>query len=146
MLDADDATMRALLERTRTIAVLGLKDGENEESWRVARYLQQHGYRIVPVNPKLERCLGERAFASLRDVDVAIDLIDVFRASAHVAAHADEMLALPQRPGGVWLQLGVRDDASAARLREAGITVVQDRCVMVEHRRLGLAARRPDDR
>lgn len=141
MRDPDDDAMRALLERTRTIAVLGLKDGEQEDSWRVSRYMQEHGYRIVPVNPKLGRCLGEQAFASLADVDVPVDLVDVFRASPHVHAHADEILALPDRPAGVWLQLGVRDDESAARLGQAGIVVVQDRCLMVEHRRLGLGTR-----
>jgi predicted CoA-binding protein len=140
MRNADDDAMRELLERTRTVAVLGLKDGEDEDSWRVARYLQQHAYRIVPVNPKLARCLDEPAFASLSAIDLPIDLIDLFRAPAHVPAHVDEILALPRRPAGVWMQLGVRHDESAERLARAGIVVVQDRCLMVEHRRLGLGA------
>lgn len=131
-----DATMRDALTGARTIAVLGLKDGEGEDSWRVSRYLQQHGYRIVPVNPKLPAVLGEQAFPALAQVPVAIDLVDVFRASAHVPGHVDEILALAPRPRCVWLQLGVRDDASVRRLEAAGIRVVQDRCIMVEHRRL----------
>jgi len=133
---ADDATMRDALQRAHTIAVLGLKDGAAEESWRVARYLQQHGYRIVPVNPKLDSALGERAFPGLGAIDGPVDLVDVFRASTHVPGHVDEILALSPRPACVWLQLGVRDDPSAQRLEAAGITVIQDRCIMVEHRRL----------
>jgi len=131
-----DATMRDALAGARTIAVLGLKDGEGEDSWRVSRYMQQHGYRVVPVNPKLPAALGEKAFPALAQVPVPIDLVDVFRASTHVAAHVDEILALAPRPRCVWLQLGVRDDVSARRLEAAGITVIQDRCIMVEHRRL----------
>jgi len=128
--------MRDALAGARTIAVLGLKDGEGEDSWRVSRYMQQHGYRVVPVNPKLPAALGEKAFPALAQVPVPIDLVDVFRASTHVAAHVDEILALAPRPRCVWLQLGVRDDVSARRLEAAGITVIQDRCIMVEHRRL----------
>jgi len=88
------------------------------------------------VNPKLPAALGEKAFPALAQVPVPIDLVDVFRASTHVAAHVDEILALAPRPRCVWLQLGVRDDVSARRLEAAGITVIQDRCIMVEHRRL----------
>jgi len=128
--------MRDALAGARTIAVLGVKDGEGEDSWRVSRYMQQHGYRVVPVNPKLPAALGEKAFPALAQVPVPIDLVDVFRASTHVAAHVDEILALAPRPRCVWLQLGVRDDVSARRLEAAGITVIQDRCIMVEHRRL----------
>lgn len=133
---AEDVTMREALRSARTIAVLGQKDGPGEDSWRVSRYLQQHGYRIVPVNPKLPVVLGERSFPALAQVEGPIDLVDVFRASAHIAGHVDEILALSPRPACVWLQLGVRDDASARRLEAAGITVIQDRCIMVEHRRL----------
>lgn len=133
---ADDTTMRNALRSARTIAVLGLKDGPAEDSWRVSRYLQEHGYRIVPVSPKLSSALGERAFPALAQVDAPIDLVDVFRASSHIPGHVDEILALSPRPACVWLQLGVRDDAAARRLETAGITVIQDRCIMVEHRRL----------
>jgi predicted CoA-binding protein len=133
--ESDDA-LREILGRARTIAVVGIKDREGEDAHRVPRYLQQHGYRIVPVNPKLSSVLGEPAFARLGDVPEPIDLVDVFRAPEFVPAHAEEILALPRRPFAVWLQLGIRHDAAAERLRAAGIRVVQDRCILIEHRRL----------
>lgn len=134
-----DETLRAILAQVRQIAVVGIKDGESEDAFRVPRYLQAHGYRIVPVNPKLEQVLGERAYPDLAAVQAAglrVDLVDLFRASDKIAAHVDEILALSPRPKCVWMQLGVEHGPSAARLRAAGILVVQDRCIMVDHRRL----------
>jgi predicted CoA-binding protein len=135
MHESDDA-LREILERVHTIAVVGIKDREAEDAYRVPRYLQQQGYRIVPVNPKLQRVLGEPAFARLADLPDPVDLVDVFRAPEFLPAHADEILALPRRPLAVWLQLGIRHDTAAERLRAAGIRVVQDRCILIEHRRL----------
>jgi predicted CoA-binding protein len=134
-LEEDDA-IRDLLRGSKTIAVLGIKAGETDDAYRVPRYLQAAGYRIVPVNPKLERVLAEPCAPRLSDVDVLVDLINVFRATSHLPAHAEEILALPRRPRAVWLQLGIRHDAVAAKLEAAGIAVVQDRCLMVEHGRL----------
>lgn len=134
--EPDDDALSEILENARSIAVLGLKDGPAEDSFRVASYLLARGYRVVPVNPKLGEVLGEPAVASLADAPGPIDLVDVFRASAHVPGHVDEILALSPRPACVWLQLGVRSDEAAARLAAAGITVVQDRCIKIEHRRL----------
>jgi len=133
-----DDELRALLSSARSIAVVGIKDHESEDAYRVPRYLQQQGYRIVPVNPKLRRVLGERCYASLSEVEQPVDLVDLFRAPDHVPAHVDEILAMSPRPAGVWMQLGIVHGAAAARLRTAGIAVVQDRCIMVEHRRLGI--------
>ena len=135
---ASDAELRDLLQRTKTVAVLGIKDAPSEDAHRVPAYLQAHGYRLLPVNPKLagRAVLGVRAVASLAELAEAPDLVNVFRAPQYVAGHADEILALQPRPRAVWLQLGIRDDASARRLEAAGIAVVQDRCIMVEHRRL----------
>jgi len=135
----DDAGLRRLLESANTIAVLGIKAGEQDDAYRVPLYLQRTGHRILPVSPKLATVLGERCVPSLAQLETPADLIDVFRASAHVAGHVDEILALPWRPSFVWFQLGIRDDASATRLEAAGIAVVQDRCTMAEHRRLGLS-------
>jgi hypothetical protein len=132
----DDVAIRHLLESTRAIAVLGIKAGEHEDAWRVPHYLQRAGYRILPVSPKLQSVLGERCVQHLADLDAPADLIDVFRAPAHLPGHVDEILALPWRPRCVWFQQGIRDDTSAARLEAAGIEVVQDRCIMVDHRRL----------
>ena len=132
----DDAALRDLLRSTRSIAVLGMKSGDADEAFRVPRYLQARGYRILPVNPKLDRVLGEAAVARLADLEATPDLLNVFRAAHHLPGHVDEILALERRPRAVWLQLGIRDDVSAARLRAAGMLVVQDRCLMVEHARL----------
>ena len=131
-----DAALRDLLARTKTIAVLGIKAGEADDAYRVPRYMQATGHRILPVNPKLERLFGEPSAPSLARVGQPYELLDVFRAPRHLPAHVDEILALETPPAAVWFQLGIRDDASAERLAEAGLDVVQDRCLMVEHRRL----------
>lgn len=131
-----DALLRELLADVKTIAVVGMKDDESEDAFRVPRYLQEHGYRIRPVNPKLGRVLGERAVASLSDLDEPVDLVSLFRAPDHIPAHVDEILAMDPPPRAVWMQLGIVHGGAAARLRAAGITVVQDRCIMVDHRRL----------
>jgi len=131
-----DQELREILEGARTIAVLGMKAHAEEDAYRVPLYLQQHGYRIVPVNPKLREVLHERTYGSLAEVSVPVDLVDVFRASEHLPAHVDEILAMRPRPAVVWFQLGIRNDASATKLEAAGIRVVQDRCIMIDHRRL----------
>ena len=131
-----DEELRELLAGTRTIAVVGIKAGASDDAFRVPAYLQERGYRIVPVSPKLERVLGEPAVASLRELREPVDLVDLFRAPQHVPGHVDEILAMSPRPRAVWMQLGVSCDESARRLEAAGIAVVQDRCIMVDHRRL----------
>jgi predicted CoA-binding protein len=130
-----DRELRALLESTHTIAVLGIKDGAHEDAFRIPRYLQRAGFRILPVSPKLREVLGERAVASLGELGEPVDMIDVFRAPAHIPGHVDEILAMKQRPKSVWLQLGIAHP-STARLEAAGIAVVEDLCLMVEHARL----------
>lgn len=116
--------------------MVGIKADPGADAHRVPRYLQERGVEIVPVNPKLERVLGEPAVASLAELDAPVDLVNLFRAPAHVPAHVEEILALPWRPAAVWMQLGIRHEPSARRLRDAGVQVVQDRCLMVEYRRL----------
>ena len=135
MADDDDALCE-ILERCRTIAVVGIKAGAEDDAFRVPRYMQAHGYRIRPVSPKLDSVLGERCFASLADLDAPVELVNLFRAPQHLPAHVDEILALDPLPLAAWFQLGIRSDACAARLAEAGVRVVQDRCLMVEHARL----------
>ena len=133
---SSDAELRELLRRVRSIAVLGIKAGEDDDAFLVPRYMQAHGYRIVPINPKLASVLGERALPSLAAIEGGVDLVNVFRAPQHVPAHVDEILALSPRPLAVWLQLGITHAQAAAQLAAAGIAVVQDRCLMVEHQRL----------
>lgn len=134
-IESDDE-IRELLARVRSIAVVGIKAGADEDAFRVPAYLQQQGYRILPVSPKLDRVLGETAVASLGEIREPVDLVDLFRAPQHLPAHADEILALSPPPRAAWLQLGIRHDEVARRLEAAGIAVVQDRCILVEHRRL----------
>jgi len=131
----DDASLRALLAEVRSVAVVGIKDDPAEDAYRVPAYLQAQGFRILPVNPKLARVLDAPCVPALGDLEETPDLVDLFRAPAHVPAHVEEILALPGRPRAVWLQLGIRHP-STVRLEEAGIAVVEDRCLMVEHRRL----------
>jgi predicted CoA-binding protein len=135
---SDERLRDLLMTAIGTIAVVGIKAGERDDAYRVPRYLQQQGYRIVPVSPKLSTVLGEPVFSSLSDLDVPVDLVNLFRAADHIAGHTDEILSMTTRPKAVWMQLGIRDEQSAARLREAGIAVIEDRCLMVEHRRLSV--------
>jgi predicted CoA-binding protein len=130
-----DRELRTLLENTRTIAVLGIKADEREDAHRVPRYMQRAGFRIRPVSPKLREVLGERAVASVAELDEPVDMVNVFRAPANIPAHVDEILAMRHKPKSVWLQLGIAHP-STARLEAAGIAVVEDACLMVEHARL----------
>ena len=139
-----DAELREVFARTRTIGVLGAKGEPGEDAWSVPRYLERAGYTVFAVNPKLARWGEQPAWPTLAALPERAELIDVFRAAAHLPGHVDEILALPWRPSFVWFQLGIRDDASAARLEQAGIGVVQDRCVMVEHRRVASFAQRAE--
>jgi len=138
----DDAVLADLLRRVKTIAVVGIKAGADDDAFRVPRYMQARGYRILPVSPKLDEVLGERCVRSLGELPEAPELVNLFRASPHIPAHAGEILALPRRPLGVWMQLGIAHPEASARLAAAGIVVVEDRCLMVEHARL--FGRRPD--
>jgi predicted CoA-binding protein len=130
--------MRELLDAD-TIAVIGCSDTPGKAAHDVPAYLQERGYEIVPINPTRERVLGRPADDDLADVSERVDLVGVFRPSEEVSGIVDAVLDRGRRRGdvrGVWLQLGIRDDAAAARAREAGLLVVQDRCLKVEHGRL----------
>ena len=131
----DELTIRRLLETVHRIAVLGIKNGVDDDARRVPAYLQAQGYRILPVNPRLESVLDEPCYSALSELPEAVDLINVFRAPEHIPGHVDEILALRVRPSAVWMQLGIRHEESALRLHEAGIAVVQNRCIEVDHRR-----------
>jgi len=138
LLDTPEA-LKSLLQRTRRIAVLGIKTElhMNQPAYYVPRYLQQAGYDIVPVPvyyPEVKMILGRPVVRTLRAVPAPLDLVNVFRRSEDLARHVDDIIEA--QPAAVWLQLGIRDDAVAEKLARAGIEVVQDRCVMVEHRAL----------
>jgi hypothetical protein len=121
-----------ILSSSRTVAVVGLSPDPERDSHRVARYLAEAGYRIVPVNPRLAEVLGERSYASVDQIPGEVDLVVVFRRSEDVPEVAEA--ALKKRPRAFWMQLGIRSPEAASRLRAAGIRVVEDRCAMVEHR------------
>jgi predicted CoA-binding protein len=124
---------RQILETCRTIAVVGISSNPERPSYRVAEYMQRQGYRIVPVNPRATVVLGERCYARLEDVPDKIDCVDVFRRPEFVPAIAESAIAIGAR--ALWLQLDIVDDAALARARAAGLVAVQDRCLLIEHRR-----------
>jgi predicted CoA-binding protein len=128
----DDAKIRALLERSKVVAVVGLSDRPERDSHGVARYLQRAGYRVIPVNPQATEILGEKAYADLRDVPDKIDVVDIFRRPEFVPDIVDAAIAVGAQ--AVWMQLGVVHEEAAARARAAGLEVVMDRCIAVEHR------------
>jgi predicted CoA-binding protein len=143
----DHESITRLLEGTRRIAVLGIKTEAQagQPAFDIARYLADAGYDVVPVPvyfPEVTSILGRAVHRRVADVPGPIDMVDVFRRSKDLPPHLDDLLAA--RPKSVWLQQGIRDDAFAEKLAEAGILVVQDRCLMVEMRiRAGLRRSRP---
>ena len=126
--------IRTLLQRIKTIAVVGLSASPSRPSHGVSRALQGFGYRIIPINPIVSEVLGERAYPSLRDLPEPVDLVDVFRESRHVAGIVEECIAL--KLPALWLQDGVVDEAAALRAREAGMTVVMNRCIYRDYLQL----------
>ena len=134
----DDSGLARVLREARTVAVLGMKADPHQPAHYVPAYLQARGYRIFPVNPIFagETILGAPVVGALADLMGPVDVIDVFRRPEYLPGHAREILALPWRPRAVWFQLGIRHDGAATELARAGIDVIQDRCMMPEHRRL----------
>jgi len=135
----DDDRIRALLQRTRTIAVLGIKPETRADrpAHYVPRRLQAVGYRIIPVPvyyPEVTEILGEPVYRRVADIPEPVDIVEVFRKPQDIPPHVPDILA--KKPHAVWFQLGIRNDAAAEELARAGILVVQDRCLIVEHQRL----------
>jgi predicted CoA-binding protein len=124
-----------ILSTATTIAVVGLSDNPERESHKVASYLQARGYRIVPVNPTVREVLGERSYPDLAAIpsEITVDVVDIFRRTEFIPAVVDAAIA--RRAGAVWMQLGLVHNASAERARAAGLRVVMDRCMKVEHAR-----------
>lgn len=136
-----DERLRDILTRAATIAVVGLSDKPERDSNEIARYLQSVGYRIVPVNPMLTQVLGERAYPSIDAIPAStpIDIVDVFRRSEDVPPVVDQAIA--RHVPVVWMQLGVHHPEAAKRGKENGVTIVEDLCIMVAHRRLRIPAK-----
>ncbi|HEX3572135.1 MAG TPA: CoA-binding protein [Acidobacteriaceae bacterium] len=119
--------------RGRTIAVVGLSDISAKPSYYVSEYMQRHGYKIYPVNPSLDTVLGEKCYASLSELPVKPDVVNVFRLPKAIPAVVDEMLALGLK--NIWVQQGIVNMEAAQKAEQGGIRVVMDRCIMIEHRR-----------
>ena len=135
-----DDQIAGILRASPVVAVLGVHTERDKPAYYVPDYLHAHGYTIYGVNPRLagEVLFGAPVHATLAELAVPIDLVDVFRRPEAIPAHVPDILAMSPRPKVVWFQLGIRNDAAARELEAAGITVVQDRCTLAEHRRLQL--------
>ena len=130
----DINTLRRILRESKTIAVVGLSADWYRPSFFAAKYMQEHGYRIIPVNPKYPEILGEKCYGSVRDIPEKIDIVDVFRKTEDVPPIAEDAIAVGAKV--LWQQLGVRNEAAVERARAAGLDAVMDRCVKIEHGRL----------
>ena len=130
----DSDKLRRILRTSRTIAVVGLSGQWHRPSYFAAKYMQEHGYRVIPVNPRYDEVLGERCHASLATIEVPIDIVDVFRRTEDVMPIAEQAIAIQAKC--LWQQIGVKNEAAAALAAAAGLDVVMDRCVKIEHARL----------
>ena len=135
--NADPEQMREIFETVKTIAIPGLSPNPEKDSHRVAKYLQAHGYKIIPIYPKEETILGERVYRSLGEIKERVDMVDMFRKPAIADQIVDE-IAKREDVKVLWLQKGIVNNTAAKRAEEMGLIVVQNRCSMVEHRALGL--------
>jgi predicted CoA-binding protein len=132
----EDGNIKGLLERSRTIAVLGVSNKPERDSHRVAAYLQQVGYRMIPVNPILEEVLGQTCYPDLASIpdDIDVDIVDVFRRAEFIPEFVED--AIERGARAVWLQLGISHPEAEQRALEAGLEVISNRCIKVEHGRL----------
>jgi len=138
-IDVAPTEIDEILAQARTVAVVGVSDKPDRDSYRVAAYLQRHGVRIVPINPALGEVLGEKTYPDLASVppEIAIDVVDIFRKPEFIPEIVEAAIARPAKV--VWMQLGLAHNRAAERARAAGLTVVMNRCIKVEH-----ARRHPD--
>jgi uncharacterized protein len=130
----DINTLRRILRESKVIAVVGLSADWFRPSYFAAKYMQEHGYRVIPVNPKYPEILGEKCYPSLRDIHQPVDMVDVFRKTADVMPVAEDAIRIGAKV--LWQQLGVRNEEAGAKARTAGLETVMDRCVKIEHGRL----------
>jgi hypothetical protein len=133
--EPDSKELRTLFDAVRTIAIIGLSPDASKPSHQVAAYLQKEGFRIIPIYPKEERILGEKVYRSLEEVEIPIDMVDMFR-KPQVADLIVEQLKERKEVKCLWLQLGIRNDSAAQKASALGLTVVQDRCTKIEHQRI----------
>lgn len=131
---SDIQTLRRVLHESRTIAVVGLSADWFRPSYFAAKYMQAHGYRIIPVNPKYPEILGEKSYPDLASIPDKVDIVDVFRKPADALPIAEQAIAIGART--LWLQIGVINEEAKRKAEEAGLTVIMDRCVKIEYARL----------
>jgi uncharacterized protein len=133
-----DSYIRGILNTVKTVAMVGFSPKENRPSYFVFKYLLERGYRVIPVNPGQagREVLGQKVYASLSDIPVPIDMVDIFRATENVPPIVDEALTLTPKPQVIWMQLTVRNDEAAKRAEDAGLKVVMNRCPKIEYGRL----------
>ena len=129
----DSEKIRRILARSKTLAIVGLSAQWHRPSYFAAKYMQEHGYRIIPVNPMYDEILGEKCFKSVRDIPGPVDVVDCFRKSAEIPALAEDAIAIGAKV--LWMQIGVKSEAARARAEAAGLEVVENRCVKIEHGR-----------
>src|SRR5262245_19512609 len=139
MATINDARLREILTTSPTIAVLGAHREQEKAAFYVPEYLHDEGYRIIGVNPRFlgQELFGQAVLGTLSEIAEPVDLVDVFRRSELIPQHIEDILAMKPRPKVVWFQLGVKNDDAARILEAAGITVVQNRCTLADHQRLG---------
>ena len=138
-----EKNIRQVLERYKTVAVVGLSRDQSKASYVVAEYLKSHGFRIVPVNPFVDEVLGEKSYRSLlevpEDIQKSVQIVDIFRPANEVSPIIEQIIQLRKAygvPFVVWMQLGIVNKQAAEMAREAGLTVIMDRCMKIEHQRL----------
>jgi predicted CoA-binding protein len=133
-----DSYIRGILNTVKTIAMVGVSPKDNRPSYFAFKYLLERGYRMIPVNPGQagKELLGQKFYARLADIPEPIDMVDIFRAAQYAEGIVDETLALSPRPQVIWMQLGIRNDAAAAKAEVAGLKVVMNRCPKIEYGRL----------
>jgi uncharacterized protein len=130
----DIQTLRRILRENKSIAVVGLSADWFRPSYFAAKYLIDHGYKVIPVNPRYEEILGEKCYKSLRDIPGRVDVVDCFRKAADIPPLVDDAIAIRARV--LWMQLGVVNEQAAQKARAEGLEVVMDRCMKIEHGRL----------
>ena len=140
MATINDARLREILTGSPTVAVLGIHREPEKAAFYVPEYLKDEGYRVIGVNPQFkdETILGEKVRARLSEIREPIDIVDVFRKPEAIPEHVEDILAMNPKPKYVWFQLGIKHEEAAKKLEEAGITVIQNRCTLADHQRLGL--------
>jgi uncharacterized protein len=140
MTTINDTRLREILTGSPTVAVLGIHREPEKAAFYVPEYLHDEGYRVIGVNPEFvdETLFGEKVRSTLKEIGEPIDIVDVFRRPELIPTHVDDILAMTPRPRVVWFQLGIKHDEAAKKLEDAGILVVQNRCTLADHQRLGL--------